>query len=118
MFSETVATVLFIINLSGSLLSATYNIHQTGENIIIVLIVDWNSLSVNDVTIPVQSVLINVDSSCIVIISSFGDRECQLNSELVKSSNDNTSAITILGGIASAQLLFVLINFWQVLQSL
>ena len=63
-------------------------------------------ISVNDVTIPVQSVLINVDSSCIVIISSFGDRECQLNSEQPKSSNDNPSAITI-GGITNA-LLFVL----------
>lgn len=61
----------------------------------------------NGVTIPVQSVLINVDSSCTVNISSFDDRECQLMSFSTQPRNDNTSAI--IGGIASA-LLLVLIS--------
>lgn len=62
----------------------------------------------NDITIRVQSVLINVDSSCTVTISSFDDKECQLNSKQL--SNDIVSPI--IGGIASA-LLLVLI--WQAL---
>ena len=59
----------------------------------------------NDITIPVQSVLINVDSRCTVTISSFDDGECQLNSKSPR--NDNSSSIT--GGVAFALLLSLIL---------
>ena len=58
----------------------------------------------NDITIPVQNVLINVDSSCMVAISSFDDGECQVNSE----QHTNNSSSAIIGGTI-AGLLFLLI---------
>ena len=59
----------------------------------------------NDVTIPVQSVLINVDSSCMVAIFSFDDRECQVNSE--QHTNNNSSAV-IGGSVAGLVLILIL----------
>ena len=70
---------------------------------IISLIEQWIS---NDITIRVQSVLINVDSSCTVNISSFDDRECQQNSK--QSRKNNVSGI--IGGIASALLLVLILT--------
>ena len=59
----------------------------------------------NDVTIPIQSVLINIDSSCMVAISSFDDGECQVNSK--QPTNNNSSAV-IGGAVAGLLLLLVL----------
>ena len=61
----------------------------------------------NDITIPVQSILINVDSSCTVIISSFDDRECQVVSE--QPINDNNMPAAIVGGTVSCLLLFLIL---------
>ena len=69
---------------------------------IISLIKEWIS---NDITIPVQSVLINVDSRCTPIISSFDDGECQLKSK--QPRNDNVSAI--IDGSVSALLLVLIL---------
>ena len=58
----------------------------------------------SDVSIPVQSVQINIDSSCIVTISSFDDRECQVH--LMRNEQDsNTACSDYIGGTASALLL-------------
>ena len=65
------------------------------------------------VTIPVQNILINVDSSCTVIISSFDDRECQELSEgpILNSSNIYAA---IIGGTISCLLLFLIIAVFTV----
>ena len=60
----------------------------------------------NDVTILVQSVLINVDSSCMVAISSFDDGECQIDSE--KHTNNSSSAI--IGGTVAGLLLLLILS--------
>jgi hypothetical protein len=60
----------------------------------------------NDVTIPVQSVLINVDSSCMVAISSFDDEECQINSE--QPTNNSSSAV--IGGTVAGLLLLLIVS--------
>ena len=66
----------------------------------------------NDIIIPVQSILINVDSSCNVVISSLDERECQLTSEQPLNDNDNTnnsmSAATV-GVTISCLLLFLIL---------
>ena len=59
----------------------------------------------NDVTIPIQSILINVDSSCMVAISSFDDGECQAKS---KQPTNNSSSAVIGGTVAGLLLLLVL----------
>ena len=60
----------------------------------------------NDVTIPIQSVLINVDSSCTVAISSFDGGECQIDSE--KHTNNSSSAV--IGGIVAGLLLLLILS--------
>ena len=60
----------------------------------------------NDVTIPIQSILINVDSSCMVTISSFDDGECQVNSE--QHTNNNLSAV--IGGTVAGLLLMLILS--------
>ena len=62
----------------------------------------------SDVSIPVKSVLTNIDSSCMVIISSFDDRECKVTSEPPTNDNNNMSA-AIIGGTVSCLLLFVIL---------
>ena len=69
---------------------------------IISLIEEWIS---NDITISVQSMLINVDSRCMAIISSFDDGECQLKSK--QSRNGSVSAV--IGGSVSALLLVLIL---------
>ena len=60
----------------------------------------------NDVTIPIQSVLINVDSSCMVAISSFDDGECQIDSE----KHTNTSSSAVIGGTVAGLLLLLILS--------
>jgi hypothetical protein len=60
----------------------------------------------NDITIPVQSILINVDSSCVVAISSFDDEECQINSE--QPTNNSSSAV--VGGTVAGLLLLLIVS--------
>ena len=60
----------------------------------------------DDVKIPVQSVLINVDSSCMVAISSFDDGECQIDSE--KHTNNSSSAV--IGGTVAGLLLLLILS--------
>jgi hypothetical protein len=60
----------------------------------------------NDVTIPVESVLINVDSKCMIAISSFDDEECQINSE--QTMNNSLSAV--IGGTVAGLLLLLLLS--------
>ena len=59
----------------------------------------------NDVTIPIQSVLINVDSSCMVAISSFDDGECQVNSE----QHTRSSSSAVIGGTVAGLLLLLIL---------
>ena len=63
----------------------------------------------NDVTIPVKSVLTNIDSSCTVVISSFDDRECQDSSKQVEVANDGNLP-AIIGGTVSCLLLFLILG--------
>ena len=60
----------------------------------------------NDITIPIQSILINVDSSCMVVISSFDDGECQIDSE--KHTNNSSSAV--IGGTVAGLLLLLILS--------
>ena len=75
---------------------------QASSSEIVTHIKQWIS---NDITIRIQSVLINIDSSCTVTISSFDDKECQLNSKQLRSH----SVSAIIGGIASAILLILVL---------
>ena len=68
----------------------------------------------NDVTIPVQNVLINIDSSCMVAISSFDDGECQVNSE----QHTNNSSSAIIGGTVAGLLLLLILSSAVVILSL
>ena len=69
----------------------------------------------NGITIPIQSVLLNVDSSCTVAISSFDDTECQQ-----QSPTKNNSSIIIGGTVAgllltltlSSAVIIALIMLW------
>ena len=69
---------------------------------IIRFIEQWIS---NQITIPVQSLLINVESRCTAIISSFDDGECPLKSK--QSRNDYILAD--IGGSVSALLLVLIL---------
>ena len=60
----------------------------------------------NDVTIPVQSILINVDSSCMVAITSFDDGECQANSK----QPTNNNLLVIIGGTVTSLLLLLVLS--------
>ena len=57
-----------------------------------------------DSTIAVQGVRLDVDSSCSVIINSFGDPQCTMttasDSTTVAGQSDNTAAI-IVGGVVA-----------------
>ena len=57
-----------------------------------------------DSTIAVQGVRLEVDSSCSVIINSFGDTQCTMttasDSTTVAGQSDNTAAI-IVGGVVA-----------------
>ena len=59
----------------------------------------------NDITIPIQSILINVDSSCMVAISSFDDRECQIDP---KQPTNNSSSVAIGGTVGSLLIILIL----------
>ena len=67
---------------------------------------------IHDVTIPVQNVLINIDSSCQVIISSFDDRECHVDS-ILSINNNKTPAV--VGGIVSCLLLFLVLAGFMII---
>ena len=60
----------------------------------------------NDITIPIQSILINVDSSCMVAISSFDDGECQIDSE----KHTNNSSPAVIGGTVAGLLLLLILS--------
>ena len=60
----------------------------------------------NDITITIQSILINVDSSCMIAISSFDDGECQI--DLEKHTNNSSSAI--IGGTVAGLLLLLILS--------
>jgi hypothetical protein len=61
----------------------------------------------NDITIRVQSlILINVDSECTVVISSFDDEECQINSE----QPTNNSLLAVVGGTVAGLLLLLILS--------
>ena len=79
-----------------------HGVSRASSSKIISYIEQWIS---NDITIPVQKVLINVDSSCTVSISSFDDRECQ---EISRQPR-NDSTVAIAGGISSALLLILIL---------
>ena len=79
-----------------------HGVAKASSSEIISYIEQWIS---NDITIPVQKVLINVDSSCTVSISSFDDRECQVISRQPR----NDSTVAIAGGISSALLLILIL---------
>ena len=67
---------------------------------------------IHDVTIPVQNVLINIDSSCQVVISSFDDRECRADS--IQSINSNKTP-AVVGGIVSCLLLFLVLAGFMII---
>ena len=52
-----------------------------------------------------ESILINVDSNCMVAISSFDDRECQINS---KQPTSNSSSVAIGGTVGSLLVILIL----------
>lgn len=80
---------------------------SSSELAIISCMEQWIS---NDITIPVQSILINVDSSCNVIISSLDERECQVTSERPINNNDNnTMSAATIGVTISCLLLFLIL---------
>ena len=79
-----------------------YGTAKASSSEIISLIEEWISI---DVTIPVLSVLINIDSRCTATISSFDDGECQLNSKPPRNGN----VLVIIGGSVSAVLLVLVL---------
>ena len=60
-------------------------------------------------TITIQRILLEVDGSCVVAVSSLTDEECQLrNADLAKSSS-NINIGAIIGGVAAALVILLLV---------
>ena len=67
---------------------------------------DWVS---GGPTIPVQSILMTIDSNCLVVIDGFGEGECDKTPTSQSSTSTDNTAATIIGFTIVVAVLLVII---------
>ena len=91
---------------------------RTDSRTLVSYLEDWVS---GGPIIPVQSILMTIDSNCLVAIDGFGEGECDKTSESQSSTSTDNTAATIIGLtivivvllVIVAVLIFALALLWR-----
>ena len=95
----------------GSSDAVTYRgeIHETGTTNVFDLITHIEEWTAEGVSILVQRVFIEVDSSCRVVIESFNENECLPRSTITTSESPRIASNAIIGGAVSAVVIVLIL---------